>query len=241
MDRGSEAPTSSLAPVPAYPRRAVEQYLADARRAWDELQVALGRAKARHASASTELQSVDESHRLLGSMLLDAQRDLSARRAHAEEAAIQLLASADLEAARILSTARRQAAELLGELRPDTTGIDHVLAPPAPAAGKKGDDDELDPPWPSATPIGLLSRDELAGLPVAPAEGEASAADAFASRADHGDVELWPARRPASAALDSLRWRQRRRRQSGADESYFSQLRDELRAEGTLNTWFEPA
>ena len=234
MDRGTDPHPAALAPVPAYPRRAVEQYLADARQAWDGLQLALHEAEARRAAAQEALSVADESHRLLGSMMVEAQQDLAARRAHAEEAAATMLANADAEAERILSQARAQATGLLG----------------ATSVTDADDDDEQQ--WP---PPPARRADRSVGEPASAPRLAGSVEDApdhAVAAVDIGDPvgELWPDRRPASLPFDALRWRPRWRRphegewptvDSQPDESYFSRLRDEMRADGTINAWFEPA
>jgi hypothetical protein len=244
MDRGPDAHPSTLAPVPAYPRRAVEQYLAEVRASWDDLQGTLQLERNRHQAALDALAAADESHRVLGAMMVEAQQDMSARRAHASEAVASLLASADDEATRILQSARRQAMAILGQPEPDPepeTGDDH---------GSTSDDE---PEWPSrpsppTRPARAASAVEATIGPVADDEPAVHAVAAVDLPSE--SMELWPSRRPASIALDSLRWRPRWRRPQepewpvnagDADESYFTRLRDEFRADGTINAWFEPA
>lgn len=243
MDRGLADQPSALAPVPAYPRRAVEQYLADARAAWDELRQSLVAAQARRDTAVAALASADDSHRLLGSMMVEAQRDLAARRAHAEAAAASILAGADEEAERIVRSARRLATGLIDDA-------------PAASAGRRlaaeddDDDDEDgdDVSWPAPREIGTVPLDPAAAEALR-GSGTGVPSDAVAaSGTDEGAIELWPSRRPVTAALDGLGWRSRRRERQDqrisaptGDESYFSRLRDEYSADGSLNTWFEPA
>jgi hypothetical protein len=186
-------------------------------------------------------------------MMVEAQQDMSARRAHASEAVASLLASADDEATRILRSARRQAMAILGQ--PDSDPEPAPEHQAALAAEPVADDDQgspsdEEPPWPSppTRPARAASAVEATIGPVADDEPAVHAVAAVDLSAE--SMELWPSRRPASIALDSLRWRPRWRRPQepewpvnagDADESYFTRLRDEFRADGTINAWFEPA
>jgi hypothetical protein len=168
---------TSLAPVAAYPRRALEQYLADAAGAVARLRADLAEAERRRVGAEGAIAAASEGHRLLGAMMVSAQQDLTARRSHAADAAASLLADAEAEAARIVAAARAQATALVGGLPP-------ALDDPAP-----------DEP----TGVGWLPRSRRSG-----------------SGFDwHDDRE--------------------------GDDGFFTRLRDELHADGSLGTWFETA
>ena len=241
MDGGHDDQLPSFAPVPAYPRPAVEQYLADASRARDHLLTRLDEAKARHARATAALEGACESHRLLGQMMVEAQQDLAARRAHAEQAAADLLARADGEAQRILASGRAQVAAALG-LPPEPSFGSPIEAQSVEVdttargdANERGRDDQ--PPSPPSAPEPVLDvRPPPPAVHLAP------------ERTGHV-----PVTHVAHSGLDvdGPRWRPRwlRPTETGGwpynaaseDESYFSRLRDELRADGSMGSWVETA
>lgn len=241
MERGSDHHPAALDPVPAYPRAAVEEYLADAGRAEAHLRAQLAEAEARHARATAALEAADESHRILGQMMVEAQQDLAARRAHAEQAAADLLARADGEAQRILASGRAQVAAALG------LPLEPSLGSPIEAqsvevdttargdANERGRDDQ--PPSPPSAPEPVLDvRPPPPAVHLAP------------ERTGHV-----PVTHVAHSGLDvdGPRWRPRwlRPTETGGwpynaaseDESYFSRLRDELRADGSMGSWVETA
>ncbi|CAN5712689.1 hypothetical protein BH10ACT1_BH10ACT1_05390 [soil metagenome] len=229
MDRGSESPPAALDPVPAYPRSAVEEYLADARRAEAHLRGLLAEAEARQARASAALEAADESHRILGQMMVEAQQDLAARREHAEQAAADLLARAEGEAQRILAAGRGQVALTLGlPSEPQAT----CTAAPIEATANGDRDDPPPPPAPTSV---VDVRPPPPAFHLAPERSVPT-----------------PATTAARSDLDPTgrRWRPRWLRASetgwpynaaSEDESYFTRLCDELRADGSAGAWVETA
>lgn len=251
MDRGIDAHPASLAPVPAYPRRALEQYLEDARRAWDDLSQQLAHARARHQAAVAALDNAHESHRLLGSMMIEAQQDLGTRRSHAEAAAASILADADAEAERIVRAARSQVADLLG-------GVVLSVEDPASLDSRRwsDDDDQAADDHRAADdrddePKGGFTAGRPATVHLGLADLASPGPDPWSPPATLAEIGALDgiSRRNLVASLDSLRTRARRHRErdhgwpvhDGDDESFFSRLCEELRADGSLNTWFESA
>jgi hypothetical protein len=260
----SALPSPVPATVPAYPRHALEQYLADLATAAERLRADIATAHQRTALAQAAIAARDEGHRLLGALLVDAERDLAARRAHAEEAAADLLARAAQEAERILAAARAEAGALLA-LAPEAglaaSGPDRDRSGPAgPSALALGW--ELLAPSASSSPVPGWASAEPAGPaePSAPADPVGPVAPVAEPSIDEPH-ELPPA---AAWALDGsgvAPWRRRladgaahlRSRllgetgfewpaeAVGRDEAYFTRLRDELDADGSLARWFEPA
>lgn len=221
--------TVALSPVAAYPRRALEQYLEDARRSEAELRDRLLADRARLDAARRAIAACAEGHRLLGSMMVAAQQDLAARRRHAEAAAAAMVRDADAEAERILAAARTDAAALLGGVGvslPEGTDDDQPgSAPHEPLPPVEASD-----PEPSTRPQGAHGAATVAAL--------AAALPALAL-----------GRRTGRGGTHGPRWRSWRSTEpfdwpfnpAHRDEDYFSRLRDELQAEGALGAWFETA
>ncbi|MFN8019184.1 MAG: hypothetical protein U0P45_13825 [Acidimicrobiales bacterium] len=246
-------PTVALAPVAAYPRRALEQYLADARRAEGDLRGQMEVDRRRLEVARRAVDACAEGHRLLGSMMVAAQQDLAARRRHTEEAAATLVREADAEAERILSCARADATAIVRGLplgasagadegsRRDPGDPGEPGAPaPSPVTGRLA---TLPPPPPSPTAVPPVGDGAAADAP--PTLGVASVAALAAAL-----PALALGRRTGRGASHGPRWRSRRRggepfewpfNPADRDEEYFSRLRDELHAEGALGAWFETA
>ncbi len=249
MDRGTDHHPATLDRVPAYPSSVVEEFLADARRAEAHLRGLLTEAEARQARASAALEAADESHRILGQMMVEAQQDLTARRDCAEKAAADLLARAEGKAQRFLTLGRAHVAATLG------LPLDPLEAPAAApieattsgsggsledgSTSKQGSDDRIDrddPPRPPAVHAVIDVRPPPPAVHRAPERSEPS--------------EPAPATNVAQSGLDGQRRRPRwlRTREAGwpdnaasEDESYFTRLRDELRADGSMSSWVETA
>jgi cell division septum initiation protein DivIVA len=104
-------PTGS---VRGYSSTAVDEYLAAAERERERLNAALAEAKERRAKARASIGL----HRVMLSMLLEAQEELQARRAEADAEAAAALQAAEVEADAIVRAARAE--------------VDGVRAPAAP-------------------------------------------------------------------------------------------------------------
>ena len=229
--------TVPLAPVAAYPRRALEQYLADARRTEDDLRAQMQADERRLELARRAVEACAEGHRLLGSMMVAAQQDLAARRRHAEEAAASMVREADAEAERILAAARADAASVVGGLPSRSDHDDRAGGAPEPPTAL------LPPPPPAACDPAEAGTGEA--TPTPSTLGVASVAALAAAL-----PALALGRRTGRGAAHGPRWRSRRRggepfewpfNPADRDEDYFSRLRDELHAEGALGAWFETA